>query len=151
MPQDVVYTLSMRGYPIGPCVVSKYIMNLSHAIKCNNFDTIDVQSAIMTEGRRSNVFHLLYHDRNLPFCKFLRGGFRYPYGRFVMTAFILGYKAPQDIDGSTMKLVDGLDGFIPGDQFDQFQALYMRIKRWAGWGLIAGRQQEGEKDPNSIA
>lgn len=126
-------------------------MNLSHAIKCNNVDTIDVQSAIMTEGRPSTVFHLLYHNRNLPLGKLLRGGFGYPYGRFVMNAFILGYKALQDIDGSAMKLVDGLDGVIPSDQFDQFQAFYTRIKRWAGWGLIAGRQQEGEKDPNSIA
>jgi hypothetical protein len=24
----------------------------------------------------------------------------------------------------------------------------MRIKRWAGWGLIATRQQKAEKNPN---
>jgi len=125
-------------------------MNLSHSIKRNNPDTIDVESAIMTEGRPCTVFHLLYHNGNLTLSKLLRGGLGHPYGRFVMNAFIFGYKAPQDIDGSAMKLIDGLDGIIPSDQFDQFKAFYARIKRGAGRGLIAARQQEGEKDPNSI-
>ena len=126
-------------------------MNLPHAVKCNNPDTIDVESAIMPEGRPCTVFHLLYHNVNLPLGKLLRGSLRHPYGRFIMNDFILGYKAPQDIDGSAMKLIDGLDGIIPSDQFDQFKAFYLRIKRWTGRGLIAARQQEGEKYPNSIS
>ena len=151
MPKNLVHTLCITGNPIGPCLVSEDIMNLSHSIKCNNPDTVDLESAIVTEGRPCTVFHLLYHDANLLLGKRLRGGLGYPYGRFVMGAFVLGYKAPQHIDGSAMKLIDGFDGIIPSDQFDQFKAFYVRIKRWTGRGPIAASQQESEKDPNPIA